>query len=102
MKVKNDLLRDNEAFNLMRMVDIAIQCYNMETGFDGREISLNNEITLDTCDESGNLVAYAVSKFSVICTNGKRVKFLKLDRDDIYTLQDIIHDEYDIDIPSNE
>ena len=39
MKVKNDLLRDNEAFNLMRMVDIAIQCYNMETGFDGREIS---------------------------------------------------------------
>ena len=26
------MLRDNEAFNLMRMVDIAIQCYNMETG----------------------------------------------------------------------
>ena len=102
MKVKNDLLRDNEAFNLMRMVDIAIQCYNMETGFDGREISLNNEITLDTCDESGTRVAYAVRKFLGSCTNGKRVKFLKLDRDDIYTLQDIIHDEYDIDIPNNE
>jgi hypothetical protein len=45
-----------------------------------------------------NLVVYAVTKFSVVCTNGIRVKFMKLDLDDLYTLQDIIADEYDLDI----
>ena len=97
MKVRVDKVRDAEALKLMRMVDLAVRNYNLETGFDGDNISLNNEITLDTCGDKGNLVAYAVSKFSVITTAGERIKFLKLDRDDIYTLQDIIHDEYDID-----
>ena len=97
MKVRDDKVRDAEALKLIRMVDLAVRNYNLETGFDGDNISLNNEITLDTCGDKGNLVAYAVSKFSVITTAGERVKFLKLDRDDIYTLQDIIHDEYDID-----
>lgn len=97
MKVHADSIRDNEALKLIRMVDLAIDNYNLETGFDGREISLNNEITLDTCTDSGNIVAYAVTRFSVVTTKGEHIKFLKLDRDDIYTLQDIIHDEYDID-----
>lgn len=97
MKVHADSIRDNEALKLIRMVDLAIDKYNLETGFDGREISLNNEITLDTCTDSGNIVAYAVTRFSVVTTKGEHIKFLKLDRDDIYTLQDIIHDEYDID-----
>ena len=97
MKVRDDKVRDAEALKLIRMVDLAVRTHNLETGFDGDNISLNNEITLDTCGDKGNLVAYAVSKFSVITTAGERIKFLKLDRDDIYTLQDIIHDEYDID-----
>ena len=96
--VKNDKIRDNEAFKLMGMVDKAIKAYNLETCLDAKEISLNNEITLDTCNDKGNLVVYAVSRFSVITTNNERVKFLKLDRDDIYTLQEIIHKEYDIDM----
>jgi hypothetical protein len=95
--MKADKVRDAEALKLIRMVDLAVRNYNLETGFDGDNISLNNEITLDTCGDKGNLVVYAVSKFSVITTAGERIKFLKLDRDDIYTLQDIIHDEYDID-----
>ena len=97
MKVQVDSIRDNEALKLIRMVDLAIDNYNLETGFDGREISLNNEITLDTCTDSGHIVAYAVTRFSVVTTKGEHIKFLKLNRDDIYTLQDIIHDEYDID-----
>ena len=92
-----DTIRDNEALKLIRMVDIAIDNYNLETGFNGNEISLNDEITLDTCNTAGNLVVYAVTRYSVVTTKGERIKFLKLDRDDIYTLQDIIHDEYDID-----
>lgn len=97
MKTIPDRIRDNEALKLIRMVDIAIDNYNLETGFDAHEISLNNEITLDTCDDNGNLVAYAVTRYSIVTTKGEHIKFLRLDRDDIYTLQDIIHDEYDID-----
>lgn len=97
MKVRVDKVRDAEALKLIRMVDLAVRNRNLETGFDGDNISLNNEVTLDTCGDKGNLVVYAVSKFSVITTAGERIKFLKLDRDDIYTLQGIIHDEYDID-----
>ena len=90
--------RVKEALNLIHMADLAIANYNLETGFDGNEISLNNEITLDTIDLSGeNTVAYAVTKFSIVTTKGEHIKFLRLDIDDIYTLQDIIHDEYDID-----
>lgn len=95
--MKADSIRDNEALKLFRMVDIAIDTYNLETGFDAHEISLNNEITLDSCTAAGNIVAYAVTRYSVVTTKGEHIKFLKLDRDDIYTLQDIIHDEYDID-----
>ena len=103
--MKADKVRDAEALKLIRMVDLAVRNYNLETGFDGDNISLNNEITLDSTYAStgvngingDNLVVYAVTKFSVITTAGERIKFLKLDRDDIYTLQDIIHDEYDID-----
>ena len=43
-------------------------------------------------------MVYAVTKFSVITTKGEHIKFLTLDRDDIYTLQDIIADEYQLDI----
>ena len=98
MKVKADKVRDEQAFKLMGMVEKAMANYNLETCLNTKELPLNNEITLDSCDDNGNLVVYAVTKFSVVTTKNERVKFLKLDRDDIYTLQDIIHDEYDIDI----
>ena len=96
MNIKADKVRDEQAMHLIGMVGVAMLKYNLETQFWGNEIPLNDEITLDTCDENGNLVVYAVTKLSVITTSGKRIKFLKLDRDDIYTLQDIIRDEYDI------
>lgn len=107
MNMKTDAIRDKEALNLIHMADIAIRTHNLETGFDGDQVSLNNEITLDSTYAStgvngingDNLVVYAVTKFSVITTTGVKVKFMKLDRDDIYTLQDILHYEYDIDIP---
>lgn len=89
-----------EAFRLMSLVNNALSLYNLEMGMsDFKELPLNDEITLDSCDEDGNLVVYAVTKFSVITIKGKHVKFLQLDSDDIYTLQDVISDEYGIDIP---
>ena len=101
MNIKADKTRDNAALALMKMVDIALHTYNLETQLNGSELPLNTELTLDSCDDNGNLKVYAVTKFSVVCTNGNRVKFLKLDRDDIYSLQDTIHDEYDVDIPQD-
>lgn len=96
----------DESMRLIGLVDRALQVYNLETQLDARELPLNDEITLDSTFAStgvngingDNLVVYAVTKFSVVCTNGIRVKFMKLDLDDLYTLQDIIADEYDLDI----
>ena len=97
--MKADNIRDKEAMVLINLVDRALKFYNLETQAMASELPLNDEITLDSTDKSGdNIVAYAVTNFSVITTKGERIKFLKLDRDDIYTLQDIISDEYDIDI----
>lgn len=96
---KKDSIRDKEAMVLINLVDRALNLYNLENGMsDFRELPLNDEITLDSSDETGNLVVYAVTKFSVITTKGEHIKFLRLDRDDIYTLQDIISDEYQLDI----
>jgi hypothetical protein len=104
--MKADNIRDKEAFVLMNLVDRALQAYNLETQAMSSELPLNDEITLDSTYAStgvngingDNLVVYAVTKFSVVTTTGVRIKFLKLDRDDIYTLQDIIADEYQLDI----
>lgn len=80
------------------MIELALANYNLETCLGAKELPLNNEIVLDSCDDNGNLVVYAVTNLSVVTTNNKHVKFQRLDSDDICTLQDIIHDEYDIDI----
>lgn len=97
--MKADKIRDNEAMNLINLVTRALGLYNLENGMSNfRELPLNDEITLDTANDDGNLVVYAVTKFSVITTKGEHIKFLTLDRDDIYTLQDIIADEYQLDI----
>ena len=97
--MKADNIRDKEAMVLINLVDRALKFYNLETQAMTSELPLNDEITLDSTDKSGdNIVAYAVTKFSVITAKGERIKFLKLDRDDIYTLQDIISDEYQLDI----
>jgi hypothetical protein len=99
--MKADNIRDKEAFVLMNLVDRALKVYNLETQAMSSELPLNDEITLDSTydgENGDNLVVYAVTKFSVVTTKGERIKFLKLDRDDIYTLQDIIADEYQLDI----
>lgn len=96
--MKADNIRDKEAMVLINLVDRALKVYNLETQAMTSELPLNDEITLDTADETGNLVVYAVTKFSVVTTKGEHIKFLRLDRDDIYTLQDIISDEYQLDI----
>jgi len=97
--MKADKIRDREAMVLINLADRALKLYNLETQAMTSELPLNDEITLDSTDKSGdNIVAYAVTKFSVVTTKGERIKFLQLDRDDIYTLQDIISDEYQMDI----
>ena len=99
MKIKNimpDSIRDKEAMNLMKMVDTALYNYNLETCLNTKELPLSEEISLNTANEERNLVVYAVTKFSVVDISGEHIKFLKLDRDDIYTLQDFIHDIYEV------
>ncbi len=94
-----DNIRDKQVMILMNLVDRALTLYNLENGMsDFKELPLNDEITLDSADETGNLVVYAVTKFSVVTTKGEHIKFFRLDRDDIFTLQDIIADEYQLDI----
>ena len=100
MKIVNitaDSVRDKEAMNLMKMVDISLRTYNLETCAGTKELPLGEELTLDTATDERNLVVYAVTKFSVVDISGEHIKFMKLDRDDIYTLQDYIHDMYEVD-----
>ena len=80
----------------MKMVDTALYNYNLETCRDSRELPLGEELTLDTATDERNLKVYAVTRFSVVDISGEHIKFLKLDRDDIYTLQDYIHDYYEV------
>ena len=104
--MKADTIRDKEAMTLINLVGRALDYFNLETQANTNELPLNDEITLDSTYAStgvngingDNLVVYAVTRFSVVTTTGVKVKFLKLDRDDIYTLQDIIADEYDLPI----
>ena len=96
MNIKPDNIRDKEAMNLMKMVAVALENYNLETCLNTKELPLGEELTLDTSSEERNLKVYAVTKFSVVDISGEHIKFLKLDRDDIYTLQDYIHDMYEV------
>lgn len=96
MNIKPDNIRDKEAMNLMKMVAIALENYNLETCLNTKELPLGEELTLDTANDERNLKVYAVTKFSVVDISGEHIKFLKLDRDDIYTLQDYIHDMYEV------
>ena len=96
MNIKPDNIRDKEAMNLMKMVDVALNNYNLETCLNTKELPLGEELTLDTANDERNLKVYAVTKFSVVDISGEHIKFLKLDRDDIYTLQDYIHDMYEV------
>jgi len=94
INIKPDNIRDKEAMNLMKMVAVALENYNLETCLNTKELPLGEELTLDTANDERNLKVYAVTKFSVVDISGEHIKFLKLDRDDIYTLQDYIHDMY--------
>ena len=96
INIKPDNIRDKEAMNLMKMVAVALENYNLETCLNTKELPLGEELTLDTSSEERNLKVYAVTKFSVVDISGEHIKFLKLDRDDIYTLQDYIHDMYEV------
>lgn len=96
INIKPDSTRDKEARYLMKMVDIALHNYNLETCAGTKELPLGEELTLDTATDERNLKVYAVTRFSVVDISGEHIKFLKLDRDDIYTLQDYIHDYYEV------
>ena len=96
INIKPDNIRDKEAMNLMKMVAVALENYNLETCLNTKELPLGEELTLDTANDERNLKVYAVTKFSVVDISGEHIKFLKLDRDDIYTLQDYIHDMYEV------
>lgn len=93
-----DRNRTNQIIILKDLFDRAIKIHGYETGFFGvGELPLNDEIILDTCNEAGNISAYAITRDKVIPTAGTSKTFEELDLDDIYTLQDIIRDEYEID-----
>ncbi len=96
VNIKPDRTRDKEAMNLIRMVDTALRAYNLETCLNTKELPLCGELTLDAANEERNLVVYAVTKFAAVDISGEHVMFLKLGRDDIYTLQDYIHDMYEV------
>lgn len=89
--------RDAEVLVLMGLVARALKVYNLEMGSDSKELPLNQVITLDTCRDEQNIETYAVTKFSVIrWSDNEHIKFFTLDLDDIYTLEDIICDEYEL------
>ena len=84
---------------LVRLIDNALALYNLEMGMSNfTELPLNDQITLDTSNEDGNFIAYAVTREKVVLWGDDNVAFENLDRDDIFTLQDIIADEYQLDI----
>ena len=92
-----DEIRDKEALRLTGMVGKALAIYNLENGGKYSELPLGEVLNLnDSCNED-NIEVIALTKFSVVCFNGERIKFMKLNRDDIYKLEDYIHDYYDID-----
>lgn len=83
---------------LKDLIDRALTIHGYETGFMGvDELPLNDQITLGTCNDDGNFIAYAVTTEKVVLWGDDNVRFEELDFDDIYTLQDIIRDEYQID-----
>lgn len=90
MKTKRDI----EAFNLITLVNKALANYNLENGGFSTTLPLNTVITL-----GNNTEVYAVTHYSVIAwKDDKTIKFLSLDLDDIYALQDIIKEEYDVEL----
>ena len=93
-----DRNKTNQILLLKDIIRRALAIYNLEMGMsDFTELPLNDQITLDTCNEDGNLIAYAVTTEKAVMWGDDNVVFENLDIDDIYTLQDIIKDEYQID-----
>lgn len=92
--------RDTEIFKLIAMVKRALDEQSLETGSTSITLPLNDVITLDTDIKNyGNLEVYAVTPDSAVAwKDDERISFFRFDLDDIYTLQDIIHDEYDIEL----
>lgn len=90
--------RDAEVFVLMGLVARALKIHNLEMGTEENKVlPLDQVICLDTCRDEQNIETYAVTKYSVIrWSDDEHIKFFTLDLDDIYTLQDIICDEYDL------
>ena len=96
----------DEITRLQKIIRAALEYYRLESGDNEAKIlPLNDVITLDTADTPGNvrdynIETYAVTENEVVCwRNNEKVPFTDLDSDDIYTLQDIVADEYDLDIP---
>ena len=94
--MKNEI--ENEFGKLAKMTEMVFKNYENETLTKVRELPLNDNITLNT-RIGGELVAYAFTKFSAVCTNGQRIKFLRLGVDDMRTLQNAISNAYDINNP---
>lgn len=89
--------RDSEVLNLMGLVARALKAYNLEMCSDSKQLPLNDVVTLNTCRDEQIIEAYAVTKYSVIrWSDDEEIKFFTLDLDDIYTLEDIICNEYEL------
>ncbi len=83
---------------LVKMADIAFANNFAATWSAVDELPLDNIFMLKTINGE-EIEAYAFSKFSVVCTNGQRVKFLRLGLNDIVMLQGVLNRVYDINIP---
>lgn len=78
--------------DLLTMATIAVENESLEAGYNVREISLNNEYPI------AGKTAYAITKFSVVFTDGTRTKFMALSEEDALEMKRIIGKEYDVEI----
>lgn len=94
-----DRNKTNQILLLKDIIRRALSIYELESGsYYAEQLPLNDTITLDSTDERGNLEVYAVTTDSAILwRDDSAFSFEDMDVDDIYTLQDIIKDEYQID-----
>lgn len=78
--------------DLLKMAAVAVENESLEAGYNVREISLNNEYPV------AGKTAYAITKFSVVFTDGTRTKFMALSEEDALEMKRIIGKECDVEI----
>ena len=93
--MRTNSIRNKETRVLSGLVETALVNRELESGSGARELPLGDVVTLDTVSDGKNIETHAVTKYSVVrWSDGRHIKFAILDPDDIFTLQDIIRDQF--------